>query len=181
MSVVQGQQTYFMFPPLADPGQLADCAYNEIVTYIAAETINPGRAVELAADGLSIQQAQQTGSTFNPVGVAVLQTAREGQGAVGITGYGVEGPAYQIGEPVPVLIRGRIYGEWSGTTQTAISNPNVFHSSTTATNRGKFTDTATSTTAGSEVAAAGHPFRVFAKLPGTGSIVLLDVNLPGAA
>lgn len=181
MTVIQGQQSYSYFTAFAVPGQLADLAYNEIGSYLAAETINPGRAVELASDGLSVQQPQQTGATFAPVGVAVLITAREGSGAVGITGYGVGGPQYNLGDTVPVLKRGAMYAEWKGTTQTAGGMPNVYHSSTTATDRGKFTDAATSTTAGSEVSNAGHAFRVRLALPGSGSIVLLDVNLPGAA
>lgn len=181
MSVTQGQQTYNMFNPLADPGQLADLAYNEMTSYPAAEVINPGRAVELASDGLSIQQCQQTSTTFKPIGVAVELTAREGQGAVGFTGYGVQGLAYQIGDIVPVLTRGRIYAEWKGTTQVAGANPNAYHSSTIATDRGKFTDAGTSAGAGTEVAAAGNPFRIRQVLPGTGAIVLIDVNLPGAA
>jgi len=179
--VVPGQSTYVEFSALANPGQLADLAYNEIVSFMAAEVINPGRAVEMASDGLSIQQAQQTSSTFAPVGVSVLKTARESQGPAGVTGLGVEGLAYQPGEMVPVLMRGRIYAEWSGTTQTAFGMPNVFHSSTIATNRGIFTDTSPSTGAGTEVSNAGHQFRTRLALSGSGNIIELDVNLPGAA
>lgn len=182
MSIVTpGQTTYNMFTAFGQPGQLADMAYAEIVSFPAAETIQPGRAVEIASDGLSVQMVQQTGTTFKPVGVSLLQTAREGSGAVGITAYGIGGPAYAAGETVPVLMRGRVYAEWKGTTQTAFGNPNCYHSSTLAADRGKFTDAGTSAGAGTEVAAAGNPFRVRQQLPGTGSIVLLDVNLPGAA
>lgn len=181
MSVTQGQTVYNQFPAFAQPGQLADLAYNEIAYFPAAEVIQPGRAVEIASDGISCQQAQQTSTTFNPVGVSVLLTAREGSGAVGITAYGVGGPQYNIGDSVPVLMRGRIYAEWKGTTQTAFGMPNAYHSSTTATDRGKFTDAGTSSGAGTEVANAGHAFRVRQALPGSGNIVLLDVNLPGAA
>lgn len=181
MSVIGGQQTYPMFSAFAEPGQLADVAYNEIVSFPAAEVIQPGRAVEIAADGLSVQMVQQTSTTFRPIGVSILMTAREGSGAQGITAYGVGGVQYNLGDTVPVLMRGRIYAEWKGTTQTAFGNPNCYHSSTLAADRGKFTDTATSAGAGVEIAAAGNPFRVRQALPGTGSIVLLDVNLPGAA
>jgi hypothetical protein len=185
--VVPGQSTYVEFSPLANPGQLADMAYNEIVSFMAAEVINPGRAVEMASDGLSIQQTQQTSTTFAPVGVAILKTARESQGPAGVTGLGVEGLAYQPGEMVPVLQRGRIYAEWKGTTQTAFTSGastgllDAYHSSTVATDRGKFTDAATSAGAGTEVAHAGSPFRVRMALTGSGNIVELDVNLPGAA
>jgi hypothetical protein len=179
--VIQGQQSVQQFPAFAMPGQLADLAYNEIVYFPAAEVIQPGRCVELASDGISCQQAQQTGSTFSPVGVSILITAREAAGSFGITPYGIGGPQYNIGDSVPVLMRGRIYAEWKGTTQPAFGMPNVYHSSTLSADRGKLTDASTSTVAGSEVANAGHMFRVRQALPGSGDIVLVDVNLPGAA
>lgn len=191
MSVTQGQTAYNQFPSFANPGQLADLTYCEIQSFPAAEVINPGRMVELASDGLSCQQVQDAAVDTPPakcLGVSLLQDSREGQGAVGITGYGVGGVSYQIGDTVPVLMRGRVYAEWSGTTQTAFSNGangsgvlHVYSSSTTATNRGKFTDVAVSAVAGSEVSYAGQGFRVRQALPGSGNIVLLDVNLPGAA
>ena len=177
--VTPGQAVYNLFPTLAQPGQLSDLAYNEIQSFVAAEVIFPGRAVEIAADGLSVQQCQQTSTTFNPLGISVLKTAREGQGPLGVTGFsGVEGASYQVGEVVPVLMRGRIFAEWSGTTEVSFAVPNVFHSSTIATNRGKFTDTATSAAAGVEVATAGRAFRIRLAQPGSGSLVELDVNLP---
>src|ERR1700676_2958134 len=180
-AVIQGQQTVNQFPAFALPGQLADLAYNEIVYFPANEVIQPGRCVELASDGISVQQTQQTSTTFAPVGVSILITARESAGSVGITGYGIGGPQYNIGDSVPVLMRGRIYAEWKGTTQTAFGMPKAYHSSTVATDRGKLTDAATATGAGVEIANAGHTFRVRQALPGTGNIVLVDVNLPGAA
>ena len=183
MSVTQGQTTYNQFPAFAQPGQLADLTYNEIRMFPANEVIQPGRVLELASDGLSCQQAQETGDTTltTLLGISVLVTARESSGAFGITAYGVGGPQYNIGDSVPVLMRGAIYAEWKGTTQTAVGMPNYYHSSTTATDRGKITDAATSATSGSEVSNSGHGIRVRQALPGTGNIVLLDVNLPGAA
>ncbi len=180
-AVTQGQTTYNQFPAFAQPGQLADLAYAEVVAFPANEVIQPGRAVEMATDGLSVQMCQQTSTTFAPVGVALLQTAREGSGAFGITAYGVGGPQYNIGDTVPVLMRGRVYAEWKGTTQTAFGMPNCYHSSTLSADRGKFTDASTSAGAGTEIANAGHQFRVRQALTGSGNIVLLDVNLPGAA
>jgi hypothetical protein len=180
-AVIQGQQTYSLFPPFAEPGQIADCTYNEIQSFIAAEVIQPGRAVEIASDGLSVQQVQQSGSTLSPIGFSVWVAAREGAGAYGITAYGVGGPQYNIGDTVPVLMRGRLYVEWKGTTQTAFGTPNVYHSSTTAADRGKLTDASTSTVAGSEVATAPMTIRVRQTLSGSGNIALVDVNMPGAA
>ena len=191
MTVIQGQQTYTQFPAFAQPGQLADLSYAEIRGFPAFEVIQPGRLLEIASDGLSCQQVQDASSSApaaKALGVSVLITAREASGAFGLTAYGVGGPQYNIGDTVPVLMRGAIYAEWSGTTQPAFQNGvngsgalHVFSSSTVATNRGKFTDTAAAATAGSEVQYAGQGIRVRQALPGTGNIILLDVNLPGAA
>jgi len=181
-AVTQGQTTYNQFPAFAQPGQLADLAYMEIVSYPAAEVIQPGRVLEIASDGLSVQQVQATGNQApNMMGLSVLITARESSGAFGITPYGVGGPQYNIGDTVPVLMRGRMYAEWKGTTQTAWGVPNVYHSSTIATDRGKLTDATASGTAGSEISTTGHQIRVRQALPGSGNIVLVDINLPGAA
>lgn len=190
-AVVQGQTTYNQFPAFAQPGQLADLAYAEIVSFPAAEVIQPGRMVEIASDNLSCQQVQDSGATTPPakmLGFSLLQTAREGAGAVGITGYGVGGVAYAIGDTVPVLTRGRLYAEWKGTTQPAWQNGangsgglHVYSSSTTATDRGKLTDAAVSSSSGSEVLYAGSGVRCRGALSGTGNIILVDVNLPGAA
>ena len=187
-ATIQGQQTYSQFPTFAVPGQLADLAYAETQSYPAYEIIQPGRVIMMASDGLSIQQAQQStadvsfgSGTAGAVGISLLQTAREGSGAYNITAYGVGGPQYNIGDIVPVLQRGRMYAEWKGTTQTVMAMPNVYCSSTTATDRGKLTDASAAATSGSEVANAGHAIRVRQALPGSGSIVLVDVNFPGAA
>ncbi len=187
-ATIQGQQTYSQFPAFAVPGQLADLAYAETQSYPAYEIIQPGRVVMMASDGLSIQQAQQTSAdtsfgsgTAGAVGISLLQTAREGSGAYNITPYGIGGPQYNIGDIVPVLQRGRVYAEWKGTTQTVMAMPNVYCSSSTATDRGKLTDAAISATTGSEIANAGHAVRIRQALPGRGIIVLVDVNFPGAA
>jgi hypothetical protein len=184
VSVSQGQQAVTLFPDFAQPGQLANLTYNEIQSFPAAEAIMPGRLVELAADGLSVQQVQDTGSSTLGkavlLGFSVLRTAREGAGSIGVTAYGLGGDAYQVGEMVPVLMRGTIWAEWKGTTQTALGTPNVYHSSTIATDRGKLTDAGTSGTVGSEVSTVGSQVRVRRASPGTGSIILVDVNFPGA-
>jgi hypothetical protein len=191
MSVTQGQTTYTQFSALAVPGQLADLAYAEIVAFPAGEVIHPGRLVQLASDGLSCQEVRNSSASTPPtqvLGVAILQTAREGSGAVGITAYGVGGPNYILGETVPVLMRGRVYAEWKGTTQSAFVNGlngsgalHVYASSTVATDRGKFTDASVSAGAGTEVAYAGQQMMTRQTLPGGGEIVLIDVNFPSAA
>lgn len=189
MTVSRGQTTYSQFFQTAQIGQYADLALNVLTTFPAAEVINPGRAVELASDGVSVQQVQGTSAAEDGgthiykriLGFAVLRTAREGAGAVGVTPYGVGGVAYQLGELVPVLSRGRIYAEWKGTTQVAFSQSlKVYHSSTVSTDRGKVTDAALSTTAGSEVSYLGQAIQTRYTVLNTGPVVLIDVNLPGS-
>src|ERR1700690_193813 len=186
MTISIGQTTYTMFSSLADPGQVVDLAFNEFESFPAAAVVPPGVAVELAGDGLLCQPCQQTSTTFVPLGISVQNTAREGQGAVGVTGYGVQGLSYQVGEMVRVMMRGRIFAAWQGTTQTAFAygtsgQPlHVYHSSTGANPQGVFTDAATATTAGAEIAAAGSQFRARQAQPGTGNIIEIDVNLPVA-
>jgi hypothetical protein len=185
-ATVQGQQTYNQFPAFAQPGQLADLAYAEIVNFPAAEVIQPGRGVMMATDGLSIQQMQESGAdtqiTTTLVGFSLLNTARESSGAFNITAYGVGGPQYNIGDSVPVLQRGRMYAEWKGTTQVAFSTAmNMYCSSTLAADRGKITDAVVSAGAGTEISLIGRGVRCRQVLPNTGNIVLIDVNLPGAA
>lgn len=185
MTVLIGQLSYSLYPSAAVPGQLGDLTSNDIDSAPAAEVINPGRLLQIASDGVSVQQVQNTsGDTTTPpssVGVAVLKTAREGGGATGVTAYGIGGVTYAVGEMVPFVRKGRIFAEWKGTTQTAFGTPRVYHSSTTATDRGKFTDAAAASTAGSEVSPAGSAFRLRQAFAGAGSVCLLDVNLPGAA
>jgi hypothetical protein len=175
-----GQVSYSLAPVIAVPGQLADNTVNRIESFMAAEAIYPGRMLELASDGVSCQQVQATGNQapVTALGFSVLLTAREGNGAVGVPL--TNGAVYNIGDMVPVLRKGALYAEWSGTTQTAYGQPNVYHSSTIATNRGKLTDVAASGGAGTEISLTGSGIKLRAALPGGGNIALIEVNLPGA-
>jgi len=183
MPLAIGQTTFNLFPDNAEPGQIADLAYSEVTSFVAAEAINPGRVVQIASDGLSVQQLQLSSSSTvtGALGISVLRSARESSGSYGVTAYGIGGLAYQAGETVPVLLRGRVYAEWKGTTQPAFGVPNVYASSTTATDRGKLTDAAASAVAGSEVATGIHGIQSRQAEAGTSSYILVDVNLPGAA
>jgi hypothetical protein len=185
-----GQQTYSLFNAVAQPGQLADIGVaNRIMSAPAASIIQPGRAVEMAADGVSVQMVQGTSTGEDAgthiykriLGFSVLKTAREGSGAVGVTAYGVGGPMYQIGDYVPILYRGRIFAEWKGTTQVAFSQAmKLYHSSTLVADQGKLTDAALSTGAGTEISNLGQYCQTVYTLPNSGPVILLDVNLPGS-
>lgn len=145
-----------------EPGEVPRDQLPEIVSFTAAEPIHPGRAVEIAADGLSIQQVQQTGAICWPVGIAIRHRRR--------------GAGYNIGDTVPVLMRGRIFARWLGALQPTVGGSlNLYHSSTDFTNRGTYTDAPVSTAVGAEVAAAGPKVSVSRQGMGMGDVVLVDV------
>jgi hypothetical protein len=201
------QTKYGIFNAIAMPGQLADVGKQTIRSFIANELIQPGVALELAADGFSVQQVQGTTASANNsyatggasgalvlstiIGFSVLRTAREGAGAFNVTPYGVGGVAYQIGEEVPVLIEGGIYAAWL--LNGALAQPGfasgsynasstgylqVAHSTTVATNRGWITTgQANGTTTFSP---AGQNIRSRYPLPTAGGVILVDFTTPGA-
>lgn len=184
MTLEIGQLSYSLDIPVANPGQLADLTVNQIESMPAAEAINPGRLLEVASDGVSCQQVQATSVSTTThyagaVGVSVQETAREG---LGVNNFGTTsgGTLYNVGDMVPVLRRGTIFMEWKGTTQTAFGLPNVYHSSTTAADRGKLTDAAGNDGAGTEVSPCPSGIQLKKALTGTGSIALVSVNFPGA-
>ncbi len=181
MSYAVGQLSYSLVPAEAEPGALADNEVNHIVGLPAAEAINPGRGLEMATDGASVQQVQQTSSTLNLIGFALLQPVREGVGNSNLSTVSGSGAPYNIGDMVPVLRKGAMFAEWKGTTQTSFGKPNMYHSSTLAADRGKLTDTSTSTGAGVEIAACPSGVQLRKARTGSGNIALVEVNLPGAA
>ena len=182
MTVQIGQQAYTTFPVESQPGALVDNSVRMVTSFCAAEDIYPGRLLELASDGISVQQVQQTSSTLNIIGVSMLESAKEGFGAQNLS-TSLAGVKYVAGDMVPVLMQGKIFAEWSGTTQGAFpSILNAYHSSTTATNRGKITDVSTSTGSGTEITALPHSIAVLPPVrANSGNIIALLVNVPGAA
>ncbi len=179
MSYAQGQTTYNIFPGFAVPGMILDEEFNVFRSFSAASAINPGTAVELASDGVSIQMCQDTGdAALAMVGIAVLQTAREGVGTNNFT-TSTGGGVWQPGDEVLVMTRGKIWGYWSGTTQVNLAVPNVKHSSTVATLRGTFTDAVAAATTGSEVSVGPSWINIIQVQSGAGNVVALAVNFPG--
>lgn len=183
MTYAIGQLTVSLFPAEAQPGMVADDGFVDSGDYIASEVIQPGRAVEIVPsntdDVPKIRMVQTTGSSAVPMlGVATLDTARENPGSANLSTY-VGGAAYQPGDMVRVLKRGRIYMEWKGTTQ-ALGVMNIYHSSTTATDRGKLTDASAASTSGAEISVGPSWVSVQKILPGTGTIALVNLNGPGA-
>ena len=158
-----GQTAYTVLPAVGLSGQILDDAFNLITSYPAGELISVGRACEVVAGVL--RMCQTTGAALgNVVGVSCYIGAREpGQ--------------FAIGDMVPVLRRGKIFADWNGTTQVEFAVPNVNHSSTIATNRGVFTDAATSAGAGVEIAAAPSGC-IEVRPTGMATVCLVELNLP---
>jgi len=159
-----GQTAYNLEPDIAVPGQLAEQNLDDKVeSFPAGEAIEFGRLLEVDQTTGAVWKTAGTGAALvssgrKLAGVSVNDVAREQQLAAtgGSSGKG----HYQVGEMVPVLRKGHIYACWDGGTgsfgQGVYVVPNVNHSSTTDANnlKGTFTGNATSSSAGSEVAAA---------------------------
>lgn len=165
------QSTYSVDYPICQLGQLADTGTKEEVSYPAAEAIPFGRAVELDSTGTKVQLVQGTGQAIAKlVGVSILDATKEPDPA--------GGGGYKIGEVVRVLRKGRIYAEFSGTTDAALVNANIYHSSTIATNRGKFTDVAGAAGAGVEVDSSGFAKFMRPINASQAGACLVELNLP---
>lgn len=164
------QSTYSVDSPICQLGQLADTGVKEEVSYPAAEAIPFGRAVELDSGGTKVQLVQGTGQAIAKlVGVSIYDATKEPD---------TVGGGYKIGEVVRVLRKGRIYAEFSGTTDAALASANIYHSSTIATNRGKFTDVAGAAGAGVEVDSSGFAKFMRPINASQAGACLVELNLP---
>lgn len=161
------QTVYNVDRTAALAGMLADSGDVDVVSYPAGEDIESGRVVVLGANG-TVGVPSATTLT-KVVGVAIYRPSVEQAIGGGSAGY-------KAGEMVSVLRKGRIWAQFTGGTQAALGAVNVHHSSTTATNRGKFTNSATSSTAGAEITAA--PEGVITHKVGTSTLVQVSLNLP---
>ena len=130
--------------------------------YEASEELPVGRIVERHTDGkLRLPQGTTLGSVQGGVPyIATKQTAP----------FGVNDG------PVPTLKKGQEWIQYAGTAPTVEAACNVMHSSTTATDRGKVTGSATSATAGSEISALAG-CRVLDVDTSLG-LALIEFNLP---
>lgn len=167
------QTSYSLDYAICQLGQVADGSpIKEEVSYVAAEAIPFGRMVELHTDGLRCQLPQRDASAApitKALGVAIYDATKEPD---------TVGGGYKVGEVVRILRKGRIYAEFSGTTDAALASASVKHSSTLATDRGKFSDAATSAVAGSEVDATGLAKFVRPINPSQAGACLVELKLP---
>lgn len=161
------QTSYQQDLSIAVAGMFADGDQDTSVTsYPASEVILPGRVCVVKADG----------TCELPKTAGAMPTSGAGS-VLGVSLYADSAPpgGYQIGDMVPILRRGKVWAEFVGTAATDLQVLNIKNSSTIATDRGKFTTDATSTTAGVEVSAA--PRTVARKMSGT-TLVKVDINIP---
>ncbi len=143
-------------------GMLADDGAYDIVSYAAAEAIPPGRQCVLNSSN-TLELPQDT-SYAKPVGVSCYLSASPPG-------------TYAIGDMVPCVRRGRVWAETTGSAPGQLVEANVNHSSTVATDRGKFTTSVVSAGVGTEVADAGPV--AFVKPAASGNLALVEVNFPG--
>lgn len=147
------------------PGQLHGYADpKHFVSFTCSEDIPCGRAVEVV-NGLA-RLPQGTGQEIPLLaGVSVYTDMMYAGG-------------YKAGEQVLLLRKGTIWVEFTGTGPTEFEVARISHSSTVATNRGKFTDAAADGTATTEVSAEAGRFR---SDRGTTSVALVELNLSASA
>jgi hypothetical protein len=160
------QTTYQQDLSVAIAGMIADGDVSDLTSYAASEAIPYGRVVVVDAGGTcslpKTAGAMPTSGVGSPLGVSVYDSAGNPGG-------------FQIGDMVPVLRRGKVWVEFTGTAAADNAALNVKNSSTIATDRGKLTDVATSVSVGVEISAM--PRTVAKQLVGT-TLVRVDINLP---
>ena len=163
---------YTLLNTAAVPGLIEDGQDDVlVVSYVAASAIPYGLGVELDATGRAVRLPLGTGQNIAQfAGVSVYSPTDEPGG-------------YQIGDVVRVLRRGRIAVTTTGTAVAATDNQvvaNINHSSTIATDRGKFTKTAVSAGVGTEIGtfANGNAMWTDPGATGISNLAWLELSLP---
>lgn len=165
------QTTYNLAPAIGVVGMPeTPLPADGVVSYPAGEVINPGRLCEVSA-GL-LRQCQSTGATVGAkiVGVSMWLNYREQPLPAGAV-------TWVVGDLVPCVRKGRVFAAWNGTTQVELAVPQVNHQSVTATNRGVFTDAASSAVADSEIAPAPSPGVNLIRDTASTTMCLVELNL----
>lgn len=174
MAGIQIPQTDYGLDPVAFvPGMpyrpLGDS--DVVEHFVASADITPGTLVEVVNG--AVRPAQSLNGALKPlVGVALRIPTHTN--ASSFTGPFT---TWKAGQQVPVMRKGRVYANWSGTTQPEYGKLNYQHSSDGSHNQGYFTDAATASTAGAEV--DNCPNGVLSvKSTGSTSVCLVELNLP---
>jgi hypothetical protein len=177
------QNSYAQTPAYGVAGMLSHHSGvgNAIETGVSAETVYPGRIVEISTTTGKCRPPQGTAfpaSGHKVFGLVLRDETRENNADGTVKGYAA-------GEPFPVLRRGVAWAELSGGTPVLETVINVKHASddtaSNAEHRGKLSQSATSATAGAEITATAliakqHSPGV-APSPASG-IVLVEINSP---
>lgn len=164
------QTSYSNYHAAAIPGQVVDAAHGhrgQRGRYECSEDLNFGRVVELHTDG-KLRQPQTASAVGKLLGAVPYNPSLPPTG--GVNGYA------NGAHMVPVLRRGQIWVEYTGTAPTVEKAVNVMSSSTIATHRGKVTGDAASASAGVEIYAL--PGAVCVEVDATLSLALIEFNLP---
>jgi len=160
------QTVYTLDHAVAYAGQIADVYIGQDITsFPASEVIPAGRMCEVVAGKARLVQG--TGQDSTTLGGVSCYNAMAIPGG------------YQIGDMVPLLRNGRIWVDFVGTGATELEDAKYSHSSTVATDRGKFTDAASAAGAGVEVSAVVGKFRDRPAGPGgSPAIACVELRLP---
>lgn len=163
------QTVYTLDHAVAYAGQIADVwLAQDLTSFPASEVIPAGRMCEVTAGKARLAQS-------------TTQDVVAGVGVGGVSVYNAMAIAggYQIGDMVPLLRKGRIWVDFVGTGATELEDAKYKHSSTVATDRGKFTDAASDATATTEVSSIVGKFRDRPAGPGgSPAIACVELNLP---
>lgn len=169
-----GQTAYNIDRGIALAGMLADNGPDTVIeAWPASEVIPAGVMCEIVSGAARVTRSTgQDSPTLG--GVSVFK---------GMVEYNAGNGEYRIGDMVPLLRKGRIWGVTASTltAATELKDASYAHSSTVATDRGKFTDAAPSATATSEVSSVIGKFRGSrnAATPSAG-LAKVEINLPSS-
>jgi hypothetical protein len=163
------QTSYSLDHAAAIAGQLVDRGDGSRMRgrYVASEALNFGRILELHTDG-KLRHPATAGAAGKLMGGCAYNAS------LPPTAAGVYG--YQADDVVPVLRKGQMWVEYTGTAPTVEKKASVMSSSTVATHRGKVTGDAENATAGTEIYGleGAHVVKVDTAL----SLALVEFNLP---
>lgn len=170
-----GGQTDYGFAPVSAVAGMrySTMSSDEVVHGVASGTVQPGQLVESYGGQLRAAQSEN-GALYPIVGVALFRDSN-------VAKPNTSGPTpayYLAGEQIPVMRKGRIYTQWSGTTQGGYVTANYVHSSDGTHGQGVITDAATQSTTGNEIDALPGGIRVIGPT-NLATICLLELNLPG--
>jgi hypothetical protein len=167
------QTTYSNYHAAAIAGQVVDgmVPRGQRGRYECSEDLNFGRVLELHTDG-TLRQPQTAGAAGKLMGGLPYNPSLPPSNVAGSYVNGYANGQHMV----PVLRKGQMWIEYTGTAPAVETQAKVMSSSTIPTHRGKVTGDATSAGAGVEIYAM--PGTVVVKIDATLSLALVEFNLP---